>query len=80
MWRDGHSWAYNVLVRDRDVWTAWTKENRKLADYAWPRFFHFLDEGDADRAVTVLWYVRESTTVNELEIALANDPELQNRQ
>ena len=80
MWRDGHSSAYTVLVRDRAAWFAWTKENRQLADYAWPRFFRFLDEGDSERAVTVLWYARESTTVEELEIALANEPELQHRQ
>ena len=79
MWRDGHSWAYTVLVRDRDDWTAWTKENRQLADHAWPRFFRFLDEGDAYRAGTVMWYARESTTVVELEIALANDPEMQHQ-
>ena len=79
MWRDGHSMAYYPLVRDRDKWIDWTTDNRELADFAWPRFLRYLDVGDTSRAQMVLWYARESTTVSELETALATDPEMQDR-
>lgn len=77
MWKDGYSMAYYPLVRDRNKWIDWTTDNRELADFAWPRFLEYLDTGDTSRAHMVLWYARQSTTVADLEAAIASDPEMQ---